>query len=377
MPKKPTKFVPNYQQIINDIRGRIKSGALTDGIQLPSERELGLHYKVSRQTIRTAITTLAAGGWIESRPGKGNFVMAGRTKSKAGKFRAPTRQIGLICRSTQMKEQLSLGNLLWGLNSAFSSHGYSVVVSADVADRANKIEPLFPGWIKSGAMDGYILASANVRVQELFATLRVPAVNLGYLWSGADLPSVTLNFRSIYRRCVQFLATENYLPLCNFVPTPRTIHGEVFVKEIVAGHREGVDLAGLTPFQARIVEYPGSGAAYDLVMSIRRALKDKPRALVFESAKYLDEIIEFLTNSGYRVPEDILVLTINSVGFASPHHYRTATLQFPSSQGALLAGEKLLRLMETGSVEPRNELLDMGEFVLPVSLQTSAPASAF
>jgi len=65
---------PMYQQIAEDLRAQIKSGALKQGAQLPTELELRDRYASSRNTIRDAIKRLTSQGLVETRPGQGTFV---------------------------------------------------------------------------------------------------------------------------------------------------------------------------------------------------------------------------------------------------------------------------------------------------------------
>lgn len=53
-------------QIVEDLRSQILSGALPDGTRLPSERELAAHYDVSGR-IREAVRVLAAMGLLNTR----------------------------------------------------------------------------------------------------------------------------------------------------------------------------------------------------------------------------------------------------------------------------------------------------------------------
>lgn len=66
---------PMYQQIADDLRGRIDSGELAPGAQLPTELELREKYEASRNTIRDAIKRLTSLGLVETRPGQGTFVV--------------------------------------------------------------------------------------------------------------------------------------------------------------------------------------------------------------------------------------------------------------------------------------------------------------
>ena len=65
---------PMYQQIAEDLRNQIDSGALARGSQLPTELELRARYNASRNTIRDAVKRLTSQGLIETRPGQGTFV---------------------------------------------------------------------------------------------------------------------------------------------------------------------------------------------------------------------------------------------------------------------------------------------------------------
>lgn len=65
---------PMYQQIAEDLRAQIESGALAPGAQLPTELELRDRYDSSRNTIRDAIKRLTSQGLVETRPGQGTFV---------------------------------------------------------------------------------------------------------------------------------------------------------------------------------------------------------------------------------------------------------------------------------------------------------------
>lgn len=63
-------------QIVEDLRDRILSGALSDGAKLPAERDLGVEYGVSGQTVREAIRALTAMGLVSARHGSGSYVTA-------------------------------------------------------------------------------------------------------------------------------------------------------------------------------------------------------------------------------------------------------------------------------------------------------------
>ncbi len=67
---------PLYQQITEQIRALIQSGALPPGDRLPTVRQLAADLGLTRLTIHSAYTELQAQGLIESFVGRGTFVAA-------------------------------------------------------------------------------------------------------------------------------------------------------------------------------------------------------------------------------------------------------------------------------------------------------------
>ena len=66
--------MPMYQLIEKDIRIAILNGELKQGDVVPSETELSAKYKVTRMTVRQAITNLVVDGYIYRHKGRGTFV---------------------------------------------------------------------------------------------------------------------------------------------------------------------------------------------------------------------------------------------------------------------------------------------------------------
>ena len=69
-----TSPVPAYQQVIQAIKIEILSKRLKDGDRLPPIRELAKILKLNPNTVAKAYYTLEEVGFVESRPGSGNWV---------------------------------------------------------------------------------------------------------------------------------------------------------------------------------------------------------------------------------------------------------------------------------------------------------------
>jgi len=90
-----------YQKIVDQIELRILSGALKIGDQLPSERELGEQFAVSRTAVREAVKALREKGLVEVSPGRGTFI----TNSTS---RVARNSLGLMVKIGQVERSSDL-----------------------------------------------------------------------------------------------------------------------------------------------------------------------------------------------------------------------------------------------------------------------------
>ncbi|OOM11358.1 FadR/GntR family transcriptional regulator [Clostridium saccharobutylicum] len=63
-----------YDQVIEEIKNKIKNGEIKKGDKLPSEREMAESLGVSRTSVREALRALEVIGLVESRQGAGNYI---------------------------------------------------------------------------------------------------------------------------------------------------------------------------------------------------------------------------------------------------------------------------------------------------------------
>ena len=69
-----------YEQVLERIKGMIAQGVYQKGDMLPSEKELMEMMGVSRITVREALRLLSEAGLIETRKGKGSFILIDHTQ---------------------------------------------------------------------------------------------------------------------------------------------------------------------------------------------------------------------------------------------------------------------------------------------------------
>ncbi|MBL7372531.1 FadR family transcriptional regulator, partial [Escherichia coli] len=57
--------------LVDQLREKIRSGELSPGDKLPTERALVEELGISRTVVREAVARLSAEGWVEARQGSG------------------------------------------------------------------------------------------------------------------------------------------------------------------------------------------------------------------------------------------------------------------------------------------------------------------
>jgi DNA-binding GntR family transcriptional regulator len=69
----PARTEAAYAMLARTLRGAILRGRYDGGARLPTEAELAVEYRVSRQTVRRAFHDLVAEGMVRRVPGRGTF----------------------------------------------------------------------------------------------------------------------------------------------------------------------------------------------------------------------------------------------------------------------------------------------------------------
>jgi DNA-binding transcriptional regulator YhcF (GntR family) len=75
--------VPVYRQIVDQVRGGIASGSLTEGDQLPTVRQLAVDLSINPNTVMRAYRELELGGLLETHQGTGTFISEKKLERKS------------------------------------------------------------------------------------------------------------------------------------------------------------------------------------------------------------------------------------------------------------------------------------------------------
>ena len=96
-----------YKDIVVQIRELISDGELKPGDRLPAERELAKRFKVSRASLREAISALELQGLVQSCPGNGTIIIANSLDAVVQTFAS-----NIIKEQSSLREVLEMRILL-------------------------------------------------------------------------------------------------------------------------------------------------------------------------------------------------------------------------------------------------------------------------
>ncbi|MFE7034492.1 FadR/GntR family transcriptional regulator [Streptomyces sp. NPDC057621] len=125
------------EMVAEAMLARIRSGELTVGTRLPSERDLATEYGVSRNAVREALTVLQLSGHVETRLGDGSYVV----QPAVVQDRDDTKGLlagTSIAESLQAREALELASALMAIRKATRSD--LLKIDAAVAEMEEHLE---------------------------------------------------------------------------------------------------------------------------------------------------------------------------------------------------------------------------------------------
>jgi DNA-binding LacI/PurR family transcriptional regulator len=303
-----------HRRVFDHLLASIQSGQLKPGDRLPSEAELGKLFDASRITVAKAVHDLQRMGLVSRHPGSGTHVLA-EDRPSGRTFGLLIPELGLteifepICHGMMRTHFARPDALLWG-NSAVSA-----------PDSAQAAEQMVQSFI-SQRVAGVFFAplelanekdAANRRIARSLDRAQIPFVLLDRCYmpyperSPHDLVGVD-------NRRAGYLATAHLLEL--------GAHRLVFLGEEFAANTVDARITGFyEALRTHAVKpdwepvWRGSPQGEDFV---RRMLdSSQPDAVVCANDLTAARLMQVLLAFGIRIPEDIKVVGMDDVRYAS------------------------------------------------------------
>lgn len=358
---------PKYLQVYTALREDIDAGRWKPGDRLPSEADLVRTFGVSRITIGRAVRTLQREGLVARRAGSGTYV-SGTVKPESG------LSFGLLI--PDLGETEILDPICHGMTESPAAREHALVRGSATGSKAEQARALCRQYIER-EVAGVFLAPL-----ELIPGKDEINRGIAQAFDEADIPIVLLDrtvepyperghhdLVGIDNRRAGYVVTEHLLRLGSrriaFVAVPDAA-STVDARE--AGYREALSARDV-PLDRGLQQRLDPTVADD----VKRFMKSsRPEAIVCANDRTAAQLMHTLIGLGHAVPDDVRLVGIDDLDYASLLPVPLTTLRQPARAIGAAALSTMLERIARPDL-PTRDILLRGELV--VRRSCGAPAT--
>lgn len=308
--KAPESRAKSYVDVADAIREQLRTGQFSPGTLLPTERELQDVFRVSRTTVRRAISTLVSSGWAESIANRG---VVGRL----GRVQPASNIVGLVDHGHDLHQ-----SFFFLLSAKLEEHGLHL---AHVDSHHRGVESALETCLDRGFCAAVVwskTATPDVdRVQRVADQIPIVAVDHGL--RGVDLPLVRHDVYNGAREAVRYLAAQGRkrIALSGMMDAIDTTFDRF------GGYMAGKFEVGQQPdvMDFLFVTTSNMASPNPRLLASRLRDTDRPDAILVMQDYAIQGVINAIQASGLSVPDEIAVvgmgndvpLTINNLALTT------------------------------------------------------------
>lgn len=329
-----------YEYIYSEIKDKIFSGNIIQGEKLESESRLMARYDVSRQTIRKALSLLAADGLIETLHGRGSFCKRQEQKDK--------RSMNIAVITTYITDYI-FPLIIQGIYEALNDKGYSIILKNTNNSRSKERECLED--ILNKNIDGLIvepskseLACKNLELFRRFDRLGIPYVFIQSRYEKMeDIPLVLTDDEKGTDILTEYLINTGH----------KNIAG-VFQADITQGtsrhkgYAKTLQRYGYAYNPDNVIWFHVDDRFRKTEWAIENLIEKNPDidAIVCYNDMIAYKVIEVLERNDKRVPEDISVTGFDAQAIEEIEAFKLTTVTHPKKDLGKKAAEVIIDMID-------------------------------
>jgi GntR family transcriptional regulator, arabinose operon transcriptional repressor len=353
---KATVKLPKYQQVVETIKNEILSGRYQRGQKLPSEAALVKRFGTSRITVGRALRELRQAGLIQSRAGSGSFVGAAASGEEGLLFGllipnlGDTEIFGPICQGMSQAPQARKNALLWGN------------IAPDMETKDAQTWDLCQQYIAK-KVDGVFFAplertAASEQTNHLVISALERAAIPVVLLDRCVLPYPRRSRHDLIgidHRRAGYMITEHLLKLgCRRIAFIGYANSASTVTARIGGYRDALFIAGVSVSRDLVRNLDS-----DQVSEVRMVMeKLKPEGIVCANDRTAGHLMQSLIQMNYRIPQDVRIVGIDDVEYASLLPVPLTTVHQPCKEIGVAAVAAMLERVAAPDMPIRDILLD-------------------
>jgi len=353
---KATVQLPKYQQVVETVKNEILSGRYQPGQKLPSEAALVKRFGASRITVGRALRELRQAGLIQSRAGSGSYVRPAAAGENGLLFGllipnlGDTEIFGPICQGMSQAPQARKNALLWGNIAPEPETKEEQTWELCQQYIAKKVDGVFFAPLERAAAND----ETNYRVIASLERANIPVV----LLDRCILPYPRRSRHDLIgidHRRAGYMITEHLLKLgCRRIAFVGYPHSAATVTARIGGYRDALFTAGISVARDLVRTLEN-----DQLNDVRMVMeKLKPDGIVCANDRTAGHLMHGLIQMNYRIPQDVRIVGIDDVEYASLLPVPLTTVHQPCKEIGVAAVAAMVERVAAPDMPIRDILLD-------------------
>jgi GntR family transcriptional regulator of arabinose operon len=318
--------MPRYYQVYASLQERIRAGEFLPGQQLPTERQLGEEYNVSRITVVKALDLLKLEGSVERQQGRGTFVIQPLGEPLSPSAPGVASPVALVCPITIDNPYLS--SILTGIAGVLAQHSLPLLVYGFIDDSAREAAAIEDALARG--VQGLIiypwLDYYNVALYRRIQSLGLPLVYLDRYYPELDTDHVIWDDKRYAYESTCYLISRGHRRIA-FVSTAET--RPTSMHDRLMGYRQALAEHGLDDDEDLVwldmaAAFPSFHAGPDISDSlIRHLAEDRVTALLTVNdgpAHAIARVLQSLSASASPLSQSATQIDIATISPNYPTH---------------------------------------------------------
>ena len=353
---KATVQLPKYQQVVEAVKNEILSGRYQPGQKLPSEAALVKRFGASRITVGRALRELRQAGLIQSRAGSGSYVRPAAAGENGLLFGllipnlGDTEIFGPICQGMSQAPQARKNALLWGNIAPEPETREEQTWELCQQYIAKKVDGVFFAPLERAAAND----ETNYRVIASLERANIPVV----LLDRCILPYPRRSRHDLIgidHRRAGYMITEHLLKLgCRRIAFVGYPNSAATVTARIGGYRDALFAAGVS-VAGDLVRTLENDQLNDVRMVMEKLKAD---GIVCANDRTAGHLMHGLIQMNYRIPQDVRIVGIDDVEYASLLPVPLTTVHQPCKEIGMAAVAAMVERVADPDMPIRDILLD-------------------
>ncbi len=325
-----------YLKVAKALRAEIAAGKYPLHAKLPGEYALAKLYRVSRQTIRQALSILERDGFARRVQGSGTYVQ------NREPHREQSRNIAVI--TTYIGEYI-FPTVLKGIEQTLTEHQYTSMLAA-TQNRAENERRILMDFLQK-SVDGFIIEGTKTALPN-------PNIDLYRRIADTGIPMVFINgyYQELYQP--MYVVTDDRqggYDACKFLIEKghRRIAG-IFKSDDMQGHKRYAGTvaalldSGIELCDENVLWFTTGDRDKILGGFALEAVRDCTAAVCYNDEVAV-RLVELLRSVGQQVPRDMAVISFDNSTYSEIAAVKITSLNHPKERLGRLAAEKLLNMI--------------------------------